>query len=1415
MHAIVRLAAIATAIVCCAPLHAATPDSFAGEQRLDFPGEQRLDVLLIGQPHGYGGTQAADCLMLESLSNLRFFVVPVPHDSGDHMADVDGHFGKDPKWVPIRRDAILAALSRPHDAVLVVAAIADPAIQKALADHVAAGGTVVWMAGGGLPAGLTVKAVEGELSDPLAGMQLAELGMKVAGKPQPLPEGLATVVELPAANAKQKPQPLVGLGSAGKGRVLAIAANKSLFPATFAPGVDGDLAWAAAMERLVRFARGEQLPAATPVAEAIAEPLPLAIDLFTTKQGTAPGFATNSSLMIEPKSDLGQATLHWRVLDWARKTVKHAAEPVSLAAGTKLEKSFDFGMADPDPRAFVAWLEAIVVDPAGKTLGRATTKLYRYRPYDMTEQLLLASWHLGDVARPGLADQFARYLRESGFNAEFSFRDKEVAERHNFRSYDEHQAATRMGIQTAPFAAPIEGYADRYFEEGRRRGGAAAKGFGEPGFRGPWPSAALNMFSMGEETGYGPWSEAYPWRKETEAPEDCNKWFRFYLKQVYGDELAKLNAAWGKAFKEWQEIKVLRKYAEPFGWLFMPPPKDMEPNLTPYVDTHAFHEWYVRQYTENHMRGFVAANPVPTWTMSYDFTFLQFCPAPMTHFWNAVSPEGVAAWHAYVRSRTPSPSNPFHLDWMFFEDEPMNNQFLQLGFASGCTYLSTWGHAFNGDLTPSRTSLAVARTMKQVERPDAVLRKMTPRTDAEVGIFTFDSRWALVRGRYGFFMDRDGPHDLTMGKAAHQAPGASYLMPPELPLYTALAASGYAPKYVKPDEFAGCKVLFVPYAEAVDTEIAAKLRRYVEAGGSLVVFPTLARYDTGGKPYPTCPGAGLDALMGFTTDPAWVMGRSQVEFPGRNAAKEAFAESWIIGGEKPEAAKAADREPPLFFDLPIHVGGHPNHYCPEGHQKLANLAKDAVVVGHHQDGEPLFTWRKEGAGEAICFNVLLAGDSVFPFPVNDSWETFRAVIDQLVRRRGVSPAFEFRNLRAYDEGISDFVTMQYDLPGTSTRVLALFGDHRGRTAHARLRIRKPFTVVHDLLAGESLPLLRDPARDVLETAVVVEPGRWRLLALGTAPPAPPTLSGPASAALGDTVKLRFGGGRKETAYGRIEVMGPDGSVLAHHTSGVAVKPGEPVELRLRLDDPAGEAAASATPWKVRFVDAISAAVAEASLAVKPSAASAAVAKAALPAEPEMRSRERARRGPEITSSEFLALLSRLRGLHFSAEPVDKRSYSAFSYEMGGSRQDALRRLACVDWTAHAKALADHVAGGARLYLVGEDLGVDPESGVSLTPGRRPRILEALQGLIASGQATLHAVAGEPELRVLAIGKGLVVLDRRSPDDAGNSNLHLALFQRQWRTGMERLGLAPDGGTPPLGPATKEPLATWLAPADPL
>ena len=159
--------------------------------------------------------------------------------------------------------------------------------------------------------------------------------------------------------------------------------------------------------------------------------------------------------------------------------------------------------------------------------------------------------------------------------------------------------------------------------------------------------------------------------------------------------------------------------------------------------------------------------------------------------------------------------------------------------------------------------------------------------------------------------------------------------------------------------------------------------------------------------------------------------------------------------------------------------------------------------------------------------------------------------------------------------------------------------------------------------------------------------------------------------------------------------------------------------------------------------------------------------------------------------------------------MDKRRYSYYSYELGESRHRVMQVLATTDWTARVETLAGFLAKGERLYLVCEDLGFDAASGVTTTPGRQPRILEALQQLAARKDAALFAVSGKPYLRVLKIGKGLLVLDRRSPDGSGNSNLHLAAFQKAWREETEACGLAPGGSGTRFLPAGDEPLAAWF------
>jgi hypothetical protein len=475
-------------------------------------------------------------------------------------------------------------------------------------------------------------------------------------------------------------------------------------------------------------------------------------------------------------------------------------------------------------------------------------------------------------------------------------------------------------------------------------------------------------------------------------------------------------------------------------------------------------------------------------------------------------------------------------------------------------------------------------------------------------------------------------------------------------------------------------------------------------------------------------------------------------------------------------------------------GGDPNHYCPEGHLALGDLAPDVTRVGHHEDGQPLFTYRKVGQGEAIVFNTFLTWGSGLAIPWTDQDETFRQVVDQLVRRRGIQPDFEFRNIRAYGEGIGEFVTAQFDVPGTGLRILSLFSDWRARRADARLILRPPFREVWDVFAGEKLVSL--PGADGSpESVVAVEPARWRLLALTPGIGEAPKLAAPAAATVGQVAELRLDS--QETRYGRLEVRGPDGTLLRHHSRSVVSPPGAALSLRLRLDDPPGE-------WAIRFQDAVTGRAAEARLVVRQGQG--------LPrpaAEARLESARLAQQGPAITDGEFLGLLERLRARHLDPEPMTKPRYSYYTEELEDGRHRTCQLLACVDWTKREETLAGYVAAGQRLYFVGEDLGYEPDSGTCTTPARQPLILEALDGLVARKRGELLQVSGRPHLRIVRIGQGLIVLDRRSPDAAGNSTLHLAEFQAHWRREMAELGLLPGGQGTRVLPTSGETVEQWF------
>jgi len=240
-----------------------------------FSAKDRLSALFICPPHGYNGEAAAECTLLESLSNVRFTAVQVPHGAGDQVSDVDAHFGADDRWIALRKAEVLRQLERPYDAVILAADVTDAEIQQALVAHVTRGGVLIWLLGDKAPDWLAVVLKPGEGAStpapaisPLAGLGLEWAGMKLGGKM--FTNGLAVVHALPGGTA---PTPLAAYATVGRGRVLSIASsNGSLFPASFAAGIDGDWLWSQAFERLVRFAAHGTVSPAVTVEVAPAEP---------------------------------------------------------------------------------------------------------------------------------------------------------------------------------------------------------------------------------------------------------------------------------------------------------------------------------------------------------------------------------------------------------------------------------------------------------------------------------------------------------------------------------------------------------------------------------------------------------------------------------------------------------------------------------------------------------------------------------------------------------------------------------------------------------------------------------------------------------------------------------------------------------------------------------------------------------------------------------------------------------------------------------------------------------------------------------------------------------------------------------------------------------------------------------------
>jgi len=1069
---------------------------------------------------------------------------------------------------------------------------------------------------------------------------------------------------------------------------------------------------------------------------------------------------TATLTMPKEVSKPGDFTLKWILRDYRRGVIAYKEEAVTVKPGMSLQRTYQVPLLDTDPRAWIYWLQA-VVEQRGVKVTETEQRVYRWRPFTMREQLLFGTWHVASGERPtALRPLVVDYLKSFGMRS--TSEGGELFQRAGFRATLENGAMTNVRFQGN---AGIE-----KMEEAFREGG-----------KGYWArtidSPAYAIWSLGEETGYyGEWSEAYPWRDKEEAPVEAALWFRQYLQMRY-QTIETLNQSWGTAFKAWTEVKYQRKYAYPYGWLFVAPATGVEKNLAPYVDTHAFAEWWVHELVTNNVAGLHEKNPVPLWTKSFEFTFVDWCTAPMTHFCCATDPHGTALWNAYVRGKTPGAPPCYHLNWGFYDDPRQTDQFWLLGVLSGATYIDNWGETMNWDLTYTRAGMRVRDLAQQLKPAANLFLQAYPENDIRVGIFLEDTPWKLSHGRPGYYLKGRAANAQTYGPTIQSPPGASWLSSAEGPLYAALCSAGYAPRFITRNEIAKAKIIFLPYTEALSQESARQLKDFVNQGGTLVALPRLADYDEGGHPYDVHPGAGMRELFGATVGDDWIGRNAYVPLPGRNDAKRIWAELF-----QPGVIITPEQEAQILsFDLSYSFGGQPVRLVSNAHMPMTPVAADVKVLSRYEDTQPALTFRKVGKGTAIFLNVFREWPNLLHIPTDENDNAFARVLHTLTEYAGVTPDSWFETLDSNGQYAAQLVPFRYTGAKSVVRLVGLYNDWRSADAETRFIVNTPVQAVYDVLTGERLPLRMHLGHPC--TLVNVPRGEGRMLAV-----LPYEVMGvhltPTRAQIeaGEPVRitatLTVSAGTADIHPAHLTVFAPDGQAVPDADRDILLD-GSPIILPTYLDLAPGV-------YHIAVRDCVTRVTGNCSIRIT-------TTHVKLPAEKPFGWPSWRQRNIDIGTAEFEQSLKVLSALYQEEDADSTIAYSIYVMERDRSRHRIDQLLAQADWRQHLDVLQRLMVQGKHLLLVGEDLGLDPATGQPAYPLTTPTQFAALDQLAA--KARIFRIRGITDVVALQLNKGWIVLDRRSPDrEAGTGPTRMTAWITRWRTQMQNAGLLP-GNTP--------------------
>jgi len=965
----------------------------------------------------------------------------------------------------------------------------------------------------------------------------------------------------------------------------------------------------------------------------------------------------------------------------------------------------------------------------GQECARAEVVFYRYEPWSMRNEYQWSAWSNLGTSPPSIIPRHMRLMAHAGLNA-LGFSPGELY--YLAERWGMRSYDEGIGINTS--SPVIECENDTELEA------SLAKEL-KLGVRNR-VSATFVLGSVGEEAGYKTgWGKTYYWDEPVASDKAC-KAFQWFLKGKY-PSIERLNAVWKTAYASWDDVKLTKEFSgrppAPLMAGGSPNPenagKDVPAtagSVAPYSDTELFYAWYYDKIIAIAKRVYrEKMNPVTR----------MFSSAPASWIFDSrendvrnVSPSVWQELQTYSTWAAPEPC--FGLTGLFEFRKVQDNQLNGFLFC-GTTHQTCWVDVpvhFNNDATHTRASFAMRRWNNRLAGREGILLDRTPRKTA-VGILP-------VNGI---------PNDTALNNL-------------NTSLAVALLQSGYGYRKAEPANLAGISILFAPGWRAVSAEAAKKIDKFVNDGGLLVMFPRFASQSEYGEPQ-AAPGGGLAEKWGLAVKPATVP----------------------VGADQ----KA------MSFDL----RSLKHEYWPYSIACTQGFARDEISaqagwqrMAAYGDGVPALLARQYGRGRLFYVNANYQSHRYIQWvtPTDKPRQSFYRLVEWLCGQTGERRDFRFdgnlaETLHMAAQQFTDRTgEISYVLVGTGTEgpwvngVLNWFhGEESG----------------YDVLGGEP----RQPAPMIGRSVPLnLPPGMAKLLAFTRRPvdsiriecaPAKITAGEPVAVTVHVLDADRDGRRRPQPIPGSfpvtLRVVDVDNAEITGLRRAASLESGGTIMLNTALSDPPG-------PWMITVTDGISGRAGTFKLRVSPPNA-----KIAAPAFAPWGWPSEVPERPVVTEAEFierLRALARVYQTDHSGKGWQTKMFLGYYNEyFPGTRHDIMAPLCEVDWPAYADAIARAVEAGETFILTGEDLGIDPATGLAVNPhhdaGQLSAIAKALSG------ARWHLATADGDTVVAILGKGRVLLCRESIDAAGNTNAEQGRWQTRWLAELagRPQGAAPTGG----------------------